>query len=302
MKRLFIVLLLAAHSMLGMAQTQEAGQVELFCGAELNYADINFVRLYNVLVNLTPGVKWHLGKEWMFSAQAFLPIVNDGYESKHNIVRLTNAAVAKQLHLGNQHFKVTGGLFGLDRYGLDVRWMYPINSWLMLNAQVGYTGEWRLAVDNAEEWKGRYLVSETKAVSFDGPDRLTGIVGANVWLEPWNTEFRLSGGRYLNEDMGLQFEVLRHFRNCTVSAFAQLHEKKNGAKYKEAGGFKVVMLLPDWKWKDRKFTLCPAHDFRLTYNAQADGVSMKMYTTDPEENERTYPVRIPWGTGHLERR
>lgn len=29
-------------------------QVAIFCGAELNYADRNFLRLYDVLLNLTP--------------------------------------------------------------------------------------------------------------------------------------------------------------------------------------------------------------------------------------------------------
>jgi hypothetical protein len=43
----------------------------------------------------------------------------------------------------------------------------------------------------------------------------------------------------------------------------------------------------------------PASNFRLTYNAQSNGFSMKQYNTDPEENERTYPVRIPWGTGNF---
>lgn len=297
---------MAVCSLTAMSQEPEAGQVELFSSAELSYADINFVRLYNVLLNLTPGVKWHMGHDWMFSAQALIPIVNDGYEAKHSLVRLSNLAVAKQMHFNNQHFKVTGGLFGMDCYGLDVRWMFPITSWLMVNAQVGYTGSWRLALGDAEDTKVQVVdkkvqvvTTETKGMDFGGLDCLTGIVGANVWLAPWNTEFRLSGGRYVGKDYGVQFDVMRHFRSCTVGAYAQLHQKTNGSKYTEAGGFKVIVLLPDCKWSDRKFTLRPAHDFRLTYNAQADGVSMKMYTTDPEENERTYPVRIPWGTGHF---
>lgn len=284
-----------------MAQAPRTGEVEVFAGADLSYADVNFVRLYNVLLNLTPGVKWHLGHDWLFSAQAFIPIVNDGYENLHSKIRLTNAAIAKQVHLGSQHLKFSGGLFGYDRYGVDVRWMFPVNSWLMLQAQVGYTGYWRMAIDDAKEYRGRYVVKETKGVDFSSPDCLTGIVGANVWLKEWNTEFRVSGGRYVNDDFGVQFDVLRHFRSCSVGAYAQLHELKTDNRHRESGGFKIVFLLPDIKYQDRKFTLRPAHNFRLTYNAQADGESMKMYTTDPEENERTYPVRIPWGTGTLER-
>ena len=300
-KRFFLAMSLVVSSLTATAQVPEAGQVEVFAGAELNYADINYVRLYDVLINLTPGMKWHIGNDWMLSAQAYIPVVNDGYMEKNSLVRLTNLALAKQLHFEDHHFKVTGGFFGFNRYGIDVRWMYPITSWLMVNAQAGYTGSWWLAAGDAKEIRGSWVLSETKAVDFGGINKFTGVLGANVWLEPWDTEFRLSGGRYLNDDWGVQFEVFRHFRHCSVSAYAQLHERKEGVKYKEAGGFKVIMLLPDWNWKNRKFTARLAHDFRLTYNAQADGVSMKMYTTDPEENERTYPVRVSWGTGHLER-
>lgn len=36
-------------------------KVEVFLGAELHYRDIYFNKMYEVLVNLSPGVKWHLG-------------------------------------------------------------------------------------------------------------------------------------------------------------------------------------------------------------------------------------------------
>ena len=285
------------------AQAPEAGSVEVFAGAELNYADVNFLRLYNVLVNVTPGVKWHLGHDWMVAGQLFLPAVNYGYDNKDNIVRLTNATLAKQVHWGSQHFKLTGGLFGRDRYGLDLRWMMPVTKWLMFDAQLGYTGAWRLAAADALDWTWDAYPIETKAVDFAAPDRLTGLVAANVWLDPWNTQFRLSVGRYLNLDYGTELQIMRHFRGCSVGIYAQLHDKQSvrTSKYTEGGGFRVVMCLPDWSWKRGKFTARPASNFRLTYNAQADGLSMQYYTTDPEENERDYPVRIPWGTGSMAR-
>lgn len=300
-KQTIIALLCFLAPLTGQAQSPDAGTVEVFAGAELNYADVNFLRLYNVLVNVTPGVKWHLGHDWLVAGQLFLPAVNYGYDNKHNIVRLTNATLAKQLHFGRQHFKLTGGLFGRDRYGLDLRWMMPATDWLMLEAQVGYTGAWRLAAADALDWTWDAYPIETKAVNFDAPDRLTAIVGANVWLSPWNTQFRLTAGRYLNLDYGTELQVMRHFRGCSVGLFAQLHEKQSvGRRYRtEAGGFRVVVCLPDWHWTSGKLKVRPASNFRLTYNAQADGISMQNYTTDPEENERDYPVRIPWGTGSM---
>ena len=85
---------LVVSSLMARAQAPEAGTVEAFSGAELRYADTNYMRLYDVLINLTPGVKWHLGNDWLVTGQVFIPLVNSGYENKHNIIRLSNAAVA----------------------------------------------------------------------------------------------------------------------------------------------------------------------------------------------------------------
>ena len=57
------------------------------------------------------------------------------------------------------------------------------------------------------------------------------------------------------------------------------------------------MMIPPYEKKRERVNYRPASNFRLTYNAQSDGYSMKKYNTDPEENERTEPIRIPWGTG-----
>mgnify|MGYP006873012800 CR=1 FL=1 len=290
--------------------------MEVFTGAELSYADVNYIRLYNTLVNLTPGMKLHLGRDWMIGAQVTLPVVNDGYPAADNIVRVTNASVAKQLHFGRQHLKLSGGLFCRDRYGLDLRWMMPVTPWLMLQAQLGYTGAYRLAGAESSEWYSVRVRDPkdgsgysydnvevvTKSTDFGSLDLFTAVAGANVWLSEWNTEGRLSGGRYMNKDYGVQLELYRHFPHVSVGGYLQYHEKSSDRYARHtSGGFKVIMLLPDWKYRYEKFTARLASNFRLTYNAQADDYTMMMYTTDPEENERHYPVRVAWGTGTLQR-
>jgi hypothetical protein len=304
MKRLFIIIFMSCCSVAGMAQDTEAGEVEVFAGADLRYADVNYVRLYNVLLNLTPGIKWKMGNDWLLSAQVFLPLINEGYETKHNVVRLTNAVLAKQLHLGNLHCKLSGGLFGLDRYGVDMRAMLPLTSWLLLQAQAGYTGYWRLAAGDAVYRYGN-AVEETKAVDFGAIDCITAIGGARLWLDRWNTEFFISGGRYVNEDIGVQLDVMRHFSHCTIDLFYQL---RMGNRLKSLvdemtdranGGFKVVMMIPPYKKSDHlragRVVFRPASNFRLTNNVRSDTRSMRSYTTDPEENERELNLDVNWG-------
>lgn len=290
--RKLLLFLLCIVCFEGRGQTTDK-QLELFCGAELNYADVNFVRLYDVLLNLTPCTKWHIGDGWMVAGQLHVPVANYGYGERNNMIRLNMAVLSKQLHFAgsDQHFKFSAGLFGKSRMGADVKWMFPVNAWLLFLAQAGFTGRWVLGAD----FKGNHESEFGKEWKF------TGLAGLKIYLNPWDTEFQLVGGRYLNEKFGTQFDVMRHFKHCTVGLYAQLHEKGDTrySNQHESGGFKVVMMLPPYKKSNRKTIIRPASNFRLTYNAQSDGVSMKMYETDPEENEREYPINVNWGTGNM---
>lgn len=247
------------------SQELKMPKLEVFTGAELHYRDLFYTKMYEMLVNLTPGIKWNMGKQWKLAAQAIIPVYND-YGDRFKKVRLNMMVLSKEwVWNSNQFFKLSGGLFGHERYGLDAKWMYPVNSWLALDAQVGWTGFCSMAVD----WE----CSEMK--------RFTGMAGMNIYLDKVNTEFRFHGGRYLYEDYGILAEAFRHFKHCSLGVYAQYSDCGH-----ENGGFKVVMMIPPYKRKVRKVQVRPASNFRLTYDVQGQSYAMKMYTTDPEENER----------------
>lgn len=292
-----ITLLLLMLSHVGV-HGQIVRQTELFCGAELFYRDVNFLRIYDVRLNATPGVKINMKQDWQIAGQVQIPLVNLGYDKRYGMVRLSMANVSKELHFSKakQHLKITAGLYGQDRFGGDVRWMYPVSKWLMFNARLGLTSKWGLGFD----------FKRNTEVQFENNWDAFCVVGANIWLDKWDTELRASGGRYMSgsstsddfDNYGVEGEVARHFKHCTATAFMQYHRpmKTTGGTHKLAGGFRVVMMIPPYKKSTRKVVFRPASNFRLTYNAQSDGYSMKKYRTDPEENERTNPVNIPWGT------
>lgn len=90
---------------------------------------------------------------------------------------------------------------------------------------------------------------------------------------------------------------MRHFKHCTVGLYAQYSDKG-----KENFGFKIVMMIPPYKRSSRKVRFRPASNFRFTYNHEGDAYASKMYTTDPEENEREGwfdRERLNWGANRM---
>ena len=263
------------------SQTQLTPKLEIFAGAEFHYRDIFYNKMYEIVVNLAPGVKWHIGNQWQLAGQAIIPVYND-YGDYYKKVRLNMAVLSKEWDWkGRQFLKVSGGLFGRERYGIDAQWMYPVNSWLALDAQIGLTGFCSMAVD----WECSKM------------ERVTGQAGVNIYINKVNTEFRLHGGRYIYEDYGMTAGAMRHFKHCTVGLYAQYSDQ-----WKETGGFKVVMMIPPYKRKVHKVMVRPASNFRLTYDIQGLPYAVKMYTTDPEENEREGHFdrnRLQWGVNRM---
>jgi len=297
---LFLIACVLSWTYCGQARAQQNNapvkRLELFCGATLGYADTNWRRLYDVQINATPGLRWHLGHDWSIAAQGIIPVVSEGYtyrEVTNKYWRLNMVTVAHQLHFNgaNQHFRLTAGLFGNQRYGADVRWAWPVNSWLLLNAEMGLTAPWIMGTD----FKGHY------DADLYGGCTMTGLVGADVYLQPYNIEFRLSGGRYVAGDYGSQLDVMRHFKHITLLAYAQLRMGEleenpfDNKQYRTNGGFKIIWMLPPYKKSSRKVVVRPASNFVLSHSSRAGGQSMQTYMIDPEENSRERLVDVDWG-------
>lgn len=275
-----LFLMIAAPMRLS-AQPQ-SGTVDIFMGADFNYRDIYFNnRVYDVLLNLTPGIKWNMGHRWEVAAQALVPVVNQ-YGDRYKKVRLNMAVLSKQLAVGEHwKMKLSGGLFGSERYGLDLKNMFVINPWLAFTAQMGWTGYCSMAVD----WEASTM------------KKFTVEAGPEVYLHRWNTEISVRGGRYLYGDYGVTGEGYRHFKHVSVGIYASYSNKG-----KEDAGFKVIVMLPPYKRSARKVNIRPASNFRLTYSVEANGYANATYFTDPEQNERTGWFDrdlLPWGTDTL---
>lgn len=254
------------------------GTVDIFLGLDFNYRDIYLHgRPGDILLNLTPGVRWYLPHRWEIAGRALVPIVNQ-FGKGYGRVRLDMASISRQMAFRNRlALKLSAGLFSLNRYGFDARARYALSPVVALDGQIGFTGFCSMA----DGWSASKL------------GRLTFLAGPDFWIAPWASEIRLRGGRFVYGDYGALLEAMRHFRHVTVAAFGSWSSADEWN-----AGFKITIMLPPYRRSARRVNFRPASAFKFTYRNDANPYLNRQYNTDPEENDRSgwfYPSLLPWG-------
>lgn len=282
--KITLIVIISMTSLTIRAQEYDkSGDIDIFMGVDFNCRDIYYNnRVYDILVNLTPGVRWNMGNRWEAAVQFYVPVINQ-YGDYYKRIRPRVATLAKQFAIGSTwKMKISGGIFTADSYGLDIKNMVVVNQWFAVSAQVGLTGY----LSMANGWKA----SAMKKITF--------MAGPDFYLSRWNTQMSLRAGRYLYNDYGVEAEAFRHFKHVSVGVFGSYSDLG-----KDNAGFKVIVMLPPYKRTRKKVNFRLADDFRLKYSFEATSEGMRRYATDPEENEREGWFDrdlIPWGTDLME--
>lgn len=241
------------------------GHVDFFAGVDFHYRDIMFRKLYELLINITPGVKWYAPYNWELAAQVYVPVLND-YGRYFNKVKLNVATISKQFAFGRRFFlKGSAGIFSNDRYGVDAKAMVIAADWLAFEGEAGLTG----------------LCYCTTNFHASTMRRFTGHLGVDFYIPSYDTQFRLRGGKYVYTDCGVQLDIMRHFKHCTVGVYGQWSNKGG-----QNAGFNIAIMLPPYKRTMRKVNVRPASVFEFDYAYYASDIANVTYKTDPEENAR----------------
>ena len=251
---------------------------DIFSGAEFNFRDISFNRQYDVYIYLSPGFKWYFGDHWQVAGQMFVDIINQYkdpyydiyYDYQGGAVHFGILDVSKELKLGGLYCKASAGFFTCSRYGLDLKLFMPVANWLAFEAQAGLTG--RFYTYNG--W------------GFSPMQRFSGTIGGDIYLSGSNTQLRGVVGSYIYKDLGAEVEVIRHFRHSSVSLYANWNNKGTEAVDHYDGGFKVVVMIPPYRRKQRLVNVRPISNLSLPYSINVHQWTNRMYNTDPEENMR----------------
>lgn len=230
------------------------GKVDITVYPQISLKNLIITQVYQSLWQLSPSVDVPLWYGAKFSYQLKIPIFNDGYGEDESFVHPGMITLSQRFRIPFDIFgKASVGFFSSNAYGANLELFRPFsfNGNFSLEGSVGITGlyYWRRFVLHID------VNSFVPVWSF----------GAGYYWPGARTQFSLRAQRFLYRDIGVKFEMMRHFRYCTVGFYA---EKGFDREAHTNGGFRFQIALPPYRYKRYKYApRVTAGYIGMTYNA-----------------------------------
>ncbi len=244
-------------------------KVDVLVYPQLSFKNMVITQIYQVLFDLSPAVEVSFWKGMKLTLQAKIPVYNDGYGTFEDKVHPGHLTISQRFRLPYNIFgKVTIGGFNADRYGVDVDFFHPFKKDERFSAiaRVGYTG--------VGYWDGfKY--------HYDTDMNFTWTLGGNFYWPQYNTQFQLKVEQYLKEEVGVKFEMIRHFRYCSIGFYAMKAKDAN-----TNGGFRFQVALPPYKYKRYKSLprVSTSANMGIVYNAGNEQYYYREYKAETSDN------------------
>lgn len=242
--------------------------VDILVYPQLSFKNLVITQIYQVLFDLSPAVEVSLWKGMKLTGQLKIPVYNDGYGVYEDKVHPGFLTISHSFRLPHNVFgKAVVGYFNADRYGVDAEFMHPFeNERFSVMARIGCTA--------AGYWDGFTL-------HYDPEMGLTWTLGGSYYWPRYNTSMNLKVEQYIRKDRGARFEMIRHFRYCSVGFYAM---KAKGVK--SNGGFRFQVALPPYRYKRyRKWPRIDTSDnMGLVYNAGNERYYYREYKAEAGDN------------------
>lgn len=269
------------------------GKLDINVYPQVSLKNLIITQVYQSLWQLSPAFEVSLWPGGKISAQIKIPIVNDGYGISESLVHPGFLTVSQRFrdpwHL-NIFGKVTAGIFNANRIGaaLELAYWFP-NERFWVDTKMGCLDQVRFGYSNT-------LVDGVR------PDPPAGIppgfwLHTNAtpnWRFVWNlalnyynpslqTQFLLRGERFLLGDFGVKFEMIRHFRHCSVGFYAM--KGTDGAAHTN-GGFRFQIALPPYRMKRHGYLprITTSGQMGISYNANNEQYYYKEFRTEAADN------------------
>ena len=214
-------------------------------------------------INLVPAIRTGIWKGMSLFAELIIPLQNelggDGDDLRPGLLTINQT-----FRLPRYTFvSATVGYFTENRYGVDFDAKKLLaNGRLSVGANIGYTGR-------ASYREGKWYISDLSAV--------TAIFNAEYRFPQYDLSVRGTFGRFLYEDDGVRFDVLRQFRETEIGFFVFKTDRGSNAGFK----FSIPIFPPKYLPANR-VRISPAREFQWGYRYRGIPFSGIRYNTGNE--------------------
>lgn len=246
------------------------GKADVVIYPQVSLKNLIINQVYQSLWQLSPALEVSLWPGMKFSYQLALPIYNDGYGTLSSKVHPGMVTLSQRFrdpwHL-NVNGKLTLGAFSGNRYGaaLEMLYYFP-DERFSLDTQLGMLANCY--------WEGfRFHYSKEAYFRWN--------VAANYYCRPLGTQFTLRLQKFLLGDVGLKYEMIRHFRHCSAGLYA---EKAKPAQLNV--GFRFQIALPPYNQKRRGYVprVRTSAQMGMSYNSNNEQYYYKEFRTEASDN------------------
>lgn len=246
------------------------GKIDLVIYPQVSLMNLIITQVYQSLWQLSPSLEVSLWPGAKLAYQIKIPLFNDGYGNNESLVH-PGIITFSQRFRDPWHWNVTGrlslGLFNGSRFGtaLDLKYVFPnerfwVDTELALLCPFYFTGF---------------------VMHYDLDPDFRWFVSANYYWPLAKTQFTLRGQRFLLGDYGVKFEMIRHFRYCSIGFYAEK------AKYGHTnGGFRFQVALPPYRMKrtGKWPRITTSGQMGLVYNANNEQYYYREWKVEASDN------------------
>lgn len=260
-------------------------KVDILVYPEFSFRNSRLSVPYQVRLNLNPTVQVSLWKGGKATAQLVVPVVND-YGYKYASVRPGYLTLSHTVRLPYNVFLTgTAGFFNNNRFGVDASAEYHLkNERFWVEGRVSYTmwgewGEWEYRngdMENINPFKFGYTKDD---------NRITGQLGVNYYWAKYNTQLALRGETFLGGDCGFRFDMIRHFKYCSIG-FYGTYIPSDWWNSGINAGFRFQITLPPYRYKRHGYVprVMPSRNWGFSYNAGGAFVYGQRFRADIDDN------------------
>ena len=245
------------------------GKVDLVLYPQVSIMNLIINQVYQTLWQISPAVEVSLWPGMKLTYQVKFPLFNDGYGELEDRIHPGMVSLTQSFRdpwNWNIHGKLSAGVFSNNRYGLalELSYYFP-NQRFWVDTQLGLLAN---------------CYFDGFIFKYDKYSYFRWNLAFNYYMPALDTQFTLRAQRFLLGDVGLKYEMIRHFDRCSVGLYA---EKCRSVQLNV--GFRFSLSLPPYNMKRRGYVpRVKTGNLGMSYNANNERYYYKEFRTEASDN------------------